>query len=241
MRPWYKWLLRLITPNWLLKPNGCWSGIIAIARTVLVLLWLVGMGGCDRINSLTPSDSQDHLWFYDDFSDPQRGWQQWESEQAKIVNQEGGLRFSINAPYYDYWSLAGIQIEDAILAVEARVVGGPLNNDFGLICRYQNPGQFYAFIISSDGYAGIAVVDEEGYHLLTGTTLTYFASLERDRSTYLLRADCIGPRLTLYVDREKLLETEDHRYNSGDVGVFAGTFDQVGVEVIFDNFYVFKP
>jgi len=227
--------------NWLLKPNGYWSGIIASARTVLVLLWLVGMGGCNALSSPIPSNSPDHLLFYDDFSDPQRGWQRWENEQAEIVYREGGLRFSINAPYYDYWSLAGFQIEDAILAVEARVVGGPLNNDFGLICRYQNPSQFYAFIISSDGYAGIAAVDGEGYHLLTDSTLTYFASLERGWATYLLRADCIGPRLTLYVDREKLLETEDHRYNSGDVGVFVGTFDQVGVEVIFDNFYVFKP
>lgn len=137
MRLWYKWQVRPIMLNWLLKPNGYWSGIIASARTVLVLLWLVGMGGCNALSSPIPSNSPDHLLFYDDFSDPQRGWQRWENEQAEIVYREGGLRFSINAPYYDYWSLAGFQIEDAILAVEARVVGGPLNNDFGLICRYK--------------------------------------------------------------------------------------------------------
>lgn len=206
---------------------------------MLALSWL---GGCSWLpTSAGDATSQGNLLFYDDFSNPRSGWQQWNGAQSHIAVQEGGLRFFIGEPHYDYWSLAGLEVGDAILAVEARVVGGPLNNDFGLICRYRGPNQFYAFVVSSDGYAGVVAVDGDGYHLLTDSGLTYIAALDRGLATYLLRADCVGPSLVLYVDRQKLFEIEDHRYNSGDVGVFAGTFDDTGVEIIFDNFYVFKP
>ncbi len=206
------------------------------------MLVLSCLGGCSwLLTSTDVSVSQNNLLFYDDFSNPRSGWSQWDGGQTQIAYQGGGLRFLIGEPHYDYWSLAGLEIKDAILAVEARVVGGPPNNDFGLICRYQGPDQFYAFVVSSDGYTGIVAVDGDGYHILTDSGLTYVASVDRGLSTYLLRADCVGSSLALYVDRQKLLEIEDHRYNSGDVGVFAGTFDETGVEVVFDNFYVLKP
>lgn len=201
---------------------------------------LVGCNPAD-LQALTGSERTDGILFYDDFSNPRSGWLTWEDEKARIAYQDGGLLFQIMTSQFDYWSLARQSFSDAILAVEAQVVAGPRNNDFGLICRYQNPQQFYAFIISSDGYAGIAVMDGQGYQILGGEALQYFSQLDRDENRYLIRADCIGSHLALYVNQEKLLEVEDYRYNSGDVGLLAGTYEEAGVEILFDNFYVLEP
>jgi hypothetical protein len=56
-----------------------------------------------------------------------------------------------------------------------------------------------------------------------------------------IRADCVGDTLTLYVNGEKLAEAKDSDFTSGDVGLMAGTFDQVGVDIRFDNFVVSRP
>jgi hypothetical protein len=35
--------------------------------------------------------------------------------------------------------------------------------------------------------------------------------------------------------------TDDSAFRSGDAGLIAGTFDEGGVEISFDNFVVYKP
>ena len=56
-----------------------------------------------------------------------------------------------------------------------------------------------------------------------------------------LRADCVGDRLTLYVNGEKLAEATDATLTHGDVGLLAGAFSQPGVDIIFDNFVAIQP
>jgi hypothetical protein len=56
-----------------------------------------------------------------------------------------------------------------------------------------------------------------------------------------LRADCVGNRLSLYVNQQKFAEVEDSDFTIGDVGLMTGAYQTPGVEVHFDNFYVIKP
>jgi len=56
-----------------------------------------------------------------------------------------------------------------------------------------------------------------------------------------LRADCIGSKLSLYVNGEFLAQSEDSEFTSGDVGVMAGTLESPGTDIRFDNFVVSKP
>ena len=60
-------------------------------------------------------------------------------------------------------------------------------------------------------------------------------------STNNLRAECVGSRLSLYVNGTLVIEANDADIASGDVGLMAGTFDQSSTEVLFDNFVVRKP
>ncbi|MFU8773836.1 MAG: hypothetical protein ACNA8H_15620, partial [Anaerolineales bacterium] len=60
-------------------------------------------------------------------------------------------------------------------------------------------------------------------------------------SSNLLRADCVGDTLTLYVNGEHLISVRDTEFSLGDVGLLAGTLDDPGLEISFSNFHVRKP
>ena len=58
-----------------------------------------------------------------------------------------------------------------------------------------------------------------------------------------IRGDCIGSKLTLYIDDQKLLEADDTDFDSGQVGlqVTNGSGKPPGTDVLFDDFSVSKP
>jgi hypothetical protein len=47
--------------------------------------------------------------------------------------------------------------------------------------------------------------------------------------------------VSLYVNGEQLAQVQDARLTHGDVGLLAGSFDDPGVDVIFDNFVAIQP
>jgi hypothetical protein len=219
------------------------GGMLAALAMAALALGLYSCNLSDRIQSsaLTAVDSGSVL-YHDDFSDPTSGWRVWDSDEALIDYTDGALRFLINQPNFDFWSLPGKRFADVTLAVEAELVAGPTDNDYGLICRLQDEYNFYAFLISSDGYGGILKVKDGLYQVLNSSTgLEYGSMIEQGFEKNLMRADCIGNRLTFYVNQEKFLEVEDSDFLVGEVGLLVGSYSQPGVDVHFDNYYVIKP
>lgn len=215
------------------------SGFVA----VLILIFL---SGCNLIHQIEASaqaaKDAGSILFYDDFSDSGSGWRQWSSPEAVIHYQNGVLAFLINQANYDYWSLAGKNYTDVTLAVEAELINGPTDNDFGLICRFQDEYNFYAFLISSDGYGGIVKVKDGLYQVLSSPNgLEFGKMITQGYARNQLRADCVGSRLTLFVNQQKFAEVEDTDFSMGDVGLLVGAYQMPGVEVHYDNFYVIKP
>jgi hypothetical protein len=217
---------------------------LGILITLIILV--VMCSGCDLYDAVSAGSSQKgssgDVLFQDDFSDPNSGWRVWESPEASIAYENGKLRFLVNEPNYDYWSLAGQRYGDVILAVEAGLVEGPADNDFGIICRFKDAYNFYAFLISGDGYGGIVKMKEGLFQVLnTQKSLEYGTMIQQGYSNNQLRADCIGNRLTFYINQEKFLEVEDSDFLVGDVGLLVGTYDHPGVDVRFSNFFAIKP
>lgn len=215
------------------------SGFVAV-------LILIFFSGCNLIHQIEASaqaaKDAGSILFYDDFSDSGSGWRQWSSPEAVIHYQDGVLAFLINQANYDYWSLAGKNYTDVTLAVEAELINGPTDNDFGLICRFQDEYNFYAFLISSDGYGGIVKVKDGLYQVLSSPNgLQFGKMITQGYARNQLRADCVGSRLTLFVNQQKFAEVEDTDFSMGDVGLLVGAYQMPGVEVHFDNFYVIKP
>jgi hypothetical protein len=66
-------------------------------------------------------------------------------------------------------------------------------------------------------------------------------AIRQGEATNHIRADCVGSSLTLHVNGAELAEVQDDTLASGDVGLLAGTFDQPGTELLFDDFVVKRP
>lgn len=190
----------------------------------------------------TPGDIQSgEVLFQDDFSDPASGWDRVNVSDGITDYQEGIYRILVNTANTDVWSNPGLDFADVRVNVEATKVGGNDNNDYGLICRYQDNDNFYFFIISSDGYYGIGKV-LDGDQMLIGTdAMPPSEVIAQGNATNRLRADCIGEHLSLYVNDQQLASYEDPDFSQGDVGLMAGSFDSSGTDIHFDNFMVLKP
>lgn len=182
-----------------------------------------------------------NILFQDDFSDPSSGWDQVNVEDGLTDYIDGAYRIYVNAINTDIWSNPGLDFTDTQIEVEATKVGGDDNNDFGVICRYQDLNNFYFLIISSDGYYGVGKVVDGDQQLIGDESMPPSEIIKQADATNIIRADCVGNKLSIYVNGVKLAEYEDTDFTSGDVGLLAGSFENPGTDIHFENFKVFKP
>jgi hypothetical protein len=216
-----------------------------------VLFLLLSSVGCS--SSILPGQvSPDQalpgtVLYTDDFSNTHTGWGIWNRDGAVVDYHNGGLRIQVDENQYDFWSVAGMNFRDAQIEVDATRIGGPTDNDFGILCRYRNKDNFYMLVVSSDGYYGIARMENGQYSMIGAQQLQYSSALAsagaavQGQGPLHLRADCVGSTLRLYANGQKLMEAQDGDFPSGDVGVLAGAYNGKGVDILFDNFVVKKP
>ena len=184
---------------------------------------------------------EERVVFQDDFSDPSSGWDRVNNEEGITDYVNGGYRFLVKVPQVDYWANPGFNYSNVVIEVDATKVGGPDDNDFGIICRYQPSANFYFFLVSSDGFYAIGKM-EEGETIYIEPDQMYPSEVVfQGEVINHLRAECIGSRLALIVNGELVVETEDSTFQEGDVGLIAGTFDEPGTDIRFDNFVIKEP
>jgi hypothetical protein len=95
------------------------------------------------------------LLFEDDFSDVGSGWDRVDNGEGGTDYFGGTYRIWADKPSVDYWGNPGRVLQDVWISVAASKAAGPDDNDFGVICRYRDTENFYALLISSDGFYGI--------------------------------------------------------------------------------------
>jgi hypothetical protein len=212
---------------------------------LMAVLWLWLASGCDAVTTVRQNlpvpPEKGEILFQDDFSDPDSGWRIWNEEDAIIAYHEGGLRFLINATQYDFWSRPGKWFGNVGMEVQASLLNGSPNNDFGLICRYQDDNNFYVFLVSNDGYAGILKVRDGIYEMLSGPSMEYKPEIPQGAGSNRLRAECVGDALSLYVNDNRVATAQDSDFREGDIGLVAGTYDTAGVDILFDDFVAYQP
>ena len=194
-----------------------------------------------RFSEPSISDLNSNILFKDDFSEPSSGWDRVNRANGITDYVDGAYRIFVNTPSYDIWANPGLGFSDTIIEVEAEKVAGPEDNDFGIICRYQGPQNYYSFLISSDGYYGIVKVVDGQQELIDEHTMAYSEVIRKGEASNKLNVKCIGNRLSLSVNGSLLAEVNDTAFTSGDVGLIAGTFDIAGTDIYFDNFIVSNP
>ena len=206
-----------------------------------ILLVIFPMLACSSplITNLTAHSGD--ILFADDFSDVTSGWTRLLDEKGFMDYFSSGFRIWVNTPGYNFWSTPGVQLQDVRIDVDAARFGGPDENRFGIICRYQDVDNYYFFIISSDGYMGIGKVVGGETSLLGQEMMIYNPSILLGVAPNHLQAQCQGETLTFLVNGLPAGIAIDTDFKSGDIGLIAGAFDAVGVDILFDNLVVIKP
>lgn len=179
--------------------------------------------------------------FQDDFSSTTGGWLVSSSPVGETNYYQGTFRITVTTAQYDLWTLSGRVYRDVRLEVDAGRLSGPFDNRFGLICRYRDPYNFYFFIISSDGYYGVGKVTGGNRLLFGGQAMTVSPAILTGVAPNHLGFDCLGDLLIASVNGQEIARFQDGDHAEGDVGLLAGTFDQIGVDIIFDNFSAVVP
>lgn len=184
-----------------------------------------------------PIHQSGELLMVDDFAKSSTQWDVWKKSDGSTVGYyQEGLAFIINSPNTDYISTPRGNYSDIQLEVMAENLNGLLNNGFGLVCRYQDDSNYYAFLVSSDGYYGILRVLYGGYAVLNGGQMQYSSAIRQGQDTNHIAATCVGNQLTLYVNNDVLVQVEDDVFSEGKIGLIASSFGEPGVAVLFDNF-----
>ena len=194
---------------------------------VALVVFLVACGG-------------EQLPWSDDFSDPAGGWQAESDASAEVRCYEGVMRLLVKVPNRLAWVSAGREFSDFRLAVEATQVAGPDDNEYGVLVRMRDADHFYRFSISGDGYYLVSKYDGGAWEVLNGDW-TSSAAIHLGAVTNLLEVVCQGATMTFLVNGVTLTQVEDSSYSRGDIGLYAGSFFEPGVEIHFDNLTVTEP
>ena len=198
--------------------------------------------GGDTASPLLVAGEQDaKILFRDDFSDASSGWDRDSVDDGTTDYENGQYRFLVNVSDTDAWANPGLNFSDVVVEVDATKAGGPDDNDFGIICRYQDGDNFYFFINSSDGYYAIGKALDGAQQLIGVDKMNPSDAIHQGKATNHIRADCVHNHLVLHVNGKQLFDVQDDSFASGDVGLMAGTFDEGGADILFDNFVVREP
>lgn len=210
-------------------------------KPITILLILFFLVGCSSVVNVIDGAQPGDVLLQESFSDLSGGWQTSSTVIGEQGYYNGVYRIMVNIQNYDLWAVAQTTYRDVHLEVEAARYGGSEENRFGLVCRYQDPTNFYFFIISSDGYYAIGKVSDGVTSLLGQPMMAQSHVIITGMAPNTLRFDCIASTLTGYVNGQMIAVTQDSSYRKGKVGLIAGTFGAPGVEIVFDNFAVIQP
>ncbi len=189
-----------------------------------------------------PETESGAILYQDDFSRPESGWDRYHDDVYSVDYEQGAYHFRLFTADTQVWARPHLNLTDVRIEVIATKVDGPDDNVYGVICRYQDADNFYFFVISSDGYAGIGVHENGEDTLLNEETMQPAAVVQTGNASNLIRAVCSGKQLRLHVNGVLVASAEEvQNWLDGDVGLIVGTFGQPEVEIEFDNFSVTKP
>ena len=208
---------------------------------------------CSLSPTVDPTDSppgqvqptipvQSNILFSDDFSNTSSGWDQVNEDFKATDYANGGYRMWLSETQYDIWANPSQYFSGPVnVEVDVRKVAGPEDNDFGIICNYQDIDNFYVGLVSNDGYAVIMKRQNGTTEYISSDEMIPVDGINSGSANNHIRFECNNGDLTLYANGTQVAYVYDNSFTSGDVGLQVGTFDEGGVDFLFDNFIVTKP
>ena len=198
--------------------------------------WPVGAILCVLVAVLLACGAREHGPWTEAF-DNAGDWQVSADAAASVTVADGVLRVHVFELGQVAWAAAGRTYSDFRLSVEATQVSGPDDNEYGVLVRMAGDKSFYAFSISGDGYARAAYYNDGSWRIL-GSDWTQNDAIHQGAATNVLEVEARGATFVFHVNGVQVLQVEDTRLAKGDVGFYAGAFDEANVVVDFDNLEV---
>jgi hypothetical protein len=219
---------------------------VAVGLLILCLLGggLLFLVESREVTTATPTESGPRLGallYEERFGDATSGWDEFDDDDTWAGYVDGEYGIGVYRTNYMAWGnpepeqeFAGFQVE-----VDARQVEGPVDNNFGLLIRYQpDDDSFYWFQISADGYYSFDLRQDGEWTSLVDWVESD-AIQQGLAATNRLKVICQESQFRLYVNDVLLGEVTDSSLGLGSVGLAAGTFDEPGVVIHFDDLSVY--
>jgi hypothetical protein len=182
-----------------------------------------------------------NLLYEETFDDPASGWDIYLEENTEADYVDGEYRLAAYRDNFVTWGNPepGHDLFDFEIRVDARQVEGPLDNNFGILLRYQPDDEnYYWFQISGDGYYSVDLYIAGEWATLVGWEPSDAINQGIGATNHLM-VTCSGPQCEFFVNDWWLTSTTDDNFPSGNIGLAVGTFDEPGVVVHFDNLQVY--
>lgn len=213
-------------PIWALAGGGL-AVLLACAVCAAVLF------GAGLFGTATPSATV----LYSDGFASEGEWGTERSEISDKLVEDGQFLIRVKQAGYMSWSVAGQSLEAVRVEVTARN-SGLEEAAFGVLCHFQDNENFYMGGITADGYYAVIRKLDGEYTVLTDVTNNLWQSSDlvpTGVETYQIALECHDGFLRLYANGAQIAEVQDYNFSSGDIGLFAQTFDAAPAEVRFDD------
>ena len=198
------------------------SAIICIA----LLMFFISCTRMPLLSSILDSSSEnnsDEEVYWDDFSDKKSGWEPLQLDEGSAGYVGETYQIAVNMPNTDIFMTYARTFVNSEITVKAARIEGSDNNNFGVICRFKDPENFYAGQISSDGFAGIFKVEDGEYRLLGHQSMVPVPAIMGGSEENEIQFECIEKTLTLSVNSVLADSQQDDTFTSGEIGLIAGT------------------
>jgi hypothetical protein len=201
----------------------------------------MGLPGCGESASIL-SEPRSPLRpsgeFNESFVPGQLGNWMFEEDQhgsTTIVNDQ--LVVSVNSPNtIQFTTLTEPAFTDFLLEVDAWQRSGSSESSYGVLFRMQDNLQFYRFEVTGTGLFMVERRNADGSWTRLVPEWTPTAALNKGLNVpNRLKIVAIGSDLAFYVNDILLTQVTDDLYQSGTIGLDAGTFSGGSVQVSFDN------
>jgi hypothetical protein len=235
---------------------------VAVLGAVVTLLFVLGRAAEDW--HYVVEGQPGALMYVATFDDFTADWQTYDGRLAASI-ADGGLRIENGLGDTYAFSVARPHFRDFDLRLDASAVSGPENNGYGVIFRYQDQGNFYMFLVSSDGYYSVTRVTDGDQTPLSNWIDTPLVTRGFDAPNF-LRVIGQGDRFRFFVNNQAVQlcipndpggistynagqcfggtmrdELTDVSIASGQIGVVTLSLDEADVVAQFDNLLVYQP
>jgi hypothetical protein len=160
-----------------------------------------------------------------------------------FTTEDGAARFSIEGGMLEGYVAADrgyvmsrnhVEHTDVIVNATVRQTQGLLGNGFGVVCRADEQGNGYYFLLSSEGQFTISAATSARDDLFELIPWQHHSIIKQNTQPNDIRAVCAGNYLAMFINDVFVAEAFDDEFTSGELGVVIGAVGQPAA-ARFDN------